>query len=452
MSEVDTICALATAVGGAVAVIRLSGPAAVPAAERVWRGERRLADSPARQLLLGRLHGPTGEGIDPQCLAVRMPGPHSYTGEDVVELHCHGGAMCVRLALQALLGQGTRHAEPGEFTRRAFLNGKLDLTQAEAVADLIAAGSQAALRLAEGQLRGRLGRRVRAVEDELMALLAEMESRLDFPEEELDWQAPAAMVSTLAKLEREMQVLLATRADGEVLRGGISLVIAGPPNVGKSSLLNAILHRDRAIVSEIPGTTRNTIEEAAHIRGIPLRLMDTAGIREGGDVIEQAGMSRAREHLAAADLVLWVMDASQPYAGQAWPEWPVRGQVVQVANKRDKMAGAAMAGLPAGTEPPVYICALDGGGLDELYDAIEHLVWTNPQGAENDIAIAARHAACLEVAVSDLVAAAPLVASDAWELAAIHLRSAIHEYGLITGRTAAPDLLGMIFARFCIGK
>ena len=452
MSDYDTICALATAVGGAVAVIRLSGPEAVLVAERVWQGERRLADGPARQLLLGKLRGSEGEGIDPQCLAVRMPGPNSYTGEDVVELQCHGGALVARLALQALLRQGARHAEPGEFTRRAFLNGKLDLTQAEAVADLITAGSQAAVKLADRQLRGLLGQRIRAVDQQLSAMLAEVESHLDFPEEDLDWQDPEAMASTLVGLGRELERLLATRADGEVLRGGISLVIAGPPNVGKSSLLNAILHRDRAIVSEVPGTTRDTIEETAHIRGIPIRLMDTAGIREGGDIIERAGISRAREHLLAADLILWVMDASKPYSGQAWPEWPVRGKVIPVANKRDKMTGAAMTGFPATAERPVYVCALDGGGLEDLYAAVEQRVWTNPQAAENDVSVAARHAASLEIAAGDLASALPLIASEDWELAAIHLRSAIHECGLITGRTVAPDLLAMIFARFCIGK
>lgn len=452
MSDHDTICALATAVGGAIAVIRLSGSEAIQVAERVWQGERRLAEAPARQLLLGRLLGSEGEGIDPQCLAVRMPGPNSYTGEDVVELQCHGGALVARLALQALLRQGARHAEPGEFTRRAFLHGKIDLTQAEAVADLIAANSQAAVKLADRQLRGLLGQRISAVDEQLTAILAEIESHLDFPEEDLDWQPPSALASTLVELGRELELLLATRADGEVLRGGISLVIAGPPNVGKSSLLNAILHRDRAIVSEIPGTTRDTIEEMAHIRGIPIRLMDTAGIREGGDIIEQAGISRAREHLLAADLVLWVMDASQPYAGQAWPEWPIRGKVIPVANKRDKMTGAAMAGLPASAPAPVYVCALDGGGLEELYTAVEQQVWSNPWAAENEVAVAARHAASLEIAVNDLAAAAPLAASEEWELAAVHLRSAIHECGQITGRTADPDLLGMIFARFCIGK
>ena len=312
MTADDTICAISTALGGAVSIVRVSGPDAEKNCGRLWHGRTSLGETRARELALGRLSSIDGELIDPQCLAVRMPGPHSYTGEDVVELQCHGGALCARLALDALLKTGCRLAEPGEFTKRAFLNGRMDLTQAEAVADLIGAGSEAALRLAGRHLEGRLGERIRSLHGTVSDVLAEVTSRLDFPEEELDWRDPQDMIDGLVVVRTELTELLRTRREGEVLRGGLSLVIIGPPNAGKSSLLNHLLGRNRAIVTDIPGTTRDTIEAPLVIRGIPLRLMDTAGIRDGGDVVEQAGMSRARECAEAADLVIWLVDATRP--------------------------------------------------------------------------------------------------------------------------------------------
>lgn len=449
----DTICAIATAIGGAVSIIRLSGPAAIAVAGRVWRGRAALPALPARQLTLGSLRRPDGGVIDPQCLAVVMPGPHSYTGEDVVELHCHGGALCTRLALEELLRQGARHADPGEFTRRAFVNGRLDLTQAEAVADIISAGSESALRLAGRQLEGALGRRINHSYESLTDILAEIESRLDFPEEELDWQSTSSLLAALQAAQDDLRALAASRHDGEILRGGISLVIAGPPNVGKSSLLNVILGRDRAIVAEIPGTTRDTIEVPSTIRGIPIHLVDTAGIRAGGDSIERAGMARAENNALSADLILWVYDASQPYAPQRWPEWPVAGKLIVVANKCDKVPAAEQGGRAGAPADAVCVSALFGTGLPALYDAIERAVWQQPQGpADNALAVAARHGAHLERAVAALDDARQAIGSDLWELAAPALRSAIFDLGKILGRSVDPDVLDTIFARFCIGK
>ena len=361
-----------------------------------------------------------------------------------MELQCHGGALCARLALDALLKTGCRLAEPGEFTKRAFLNGRMDLTQAEAVADLIGAGSEAALRLAGRHLAGRLGERIRSLHGTVSDVLAEVTSRLDFPEEELDWREPKDMMDGLAAVRTELAELLRTRREGEVLRGGLSLVIIGPPNAGKSSLLNHLLGRNRAIVTDIPGTTRDTIEAPLVIRGIPLRLMDTAGIRDGGDVVEQAGMTRARECAEAADLVIWLVDATKPLSEQPVPAWDFRGTVLQVVNKTD------LAEVPSTEAIPISVKT--GDGMEGLYDAIEKAVWADRGEKHDDVAVAARHAALLEEAGDAVRRAVERIGEESWELAAVDLRTAVAALGRITGQSVEPDVLGAIFSKFCIGK
>ncbi|MBO4620234.1 MAG: tRNA uridine-5-carboxymethylaminomethyl(34) synthesis GTPase MnmE [Victivallales bacterium] len=440
----QTICALATAVGGALAVIRLSGPLALDTARKLWRGHGTLDKTHARRMMLGALHDENGRSIDQSCLAVYFPGPDSYTGEDVVELHGHGGALPMRRALEALLRLGLRTALPGEFTRRAFLNGKLDLTQAEAVAEVISAESDAALALANRQLAGELGTAVEELRTRTQALLAEVESHLDFPDEELDWQSPEWLARETAELQLRLRALAATRREGEVLREGVSLVIAGAPNVGKSSLLNRLLGRDRAIVSATPGTTRDTVEAELVVHGIPLHLVDTAGIRESKDAIETDGMARARNAVASADLVLWLTEA----VGEnvlPWPEWAHRGAVLQVENKCDL-------GTSTSTGDIIRISAKTGEGLDILADAIEEAILGQRGLATGTLAVSARHAALLVDACTRLTEATPLLAAQEWELAAIPLRGALNALGEITGQTAAPDLLDTIFHRFCIGK
>jgi len=446
----DTIAAFSTAAGGPIAVIRLSGDRAVDIAGEAWQGAGPLAAPPHRSLRLGKILGPDGE-IDDQVLAVYMPAPRSYTGEDMVELHCHGGVLSARLALIRVLKGGARHAEPGEFTKRAFLNGKMDLTQAEAVADLIEAHSEAALRVANRQLDGLLGRRVSGLYDELAELLSEIEVRLDFPEEDLDWLPAAELDRRLGEAARRIDALLASRNEGEILRHGVLLVIAGPPNVGKSSLMNAILGRDRAIVTHIPGTTRDTLEELAHIRGIPVRLIDTAGIRQARGLVERSGIERSFASMAGAQVVLWVVDASKPYKGQEWQGGAGRAALLLVGNKRDMMESAPT-DLPAELGAPVFTCARSGDGLEELFDAVEQTVWEAPRLREPEVAVSARHAALLDDAIGQLADVREKARREEWELGAVSLRSALSAVGGITGKTAAPDVLEAIFARFCIGK
>ena len=446
----DTITAFSTAIGGPVAVIRVSGDRACRIAARVWRGRRRLEDPPYRTLLLGNMEGAEGE-IDNQVLAAFMPAPRSYTGEDMVELYCHGGVLSARLALLQLLKCGARHAAPGEFTKRAFINGKMDLTQAEAVADVIEAHSEAALRLANRQLQGMLGARVNAVHEDLIRLLSEVEARLDFPEDDLNWMAPAELDRELASVTKRMQALLQSRNEGEILRHGVQLVIAGPPNVGKSSLMNAILGRDRAIVTHIPGTTRDTLEELAHIRGIPVRLVDTAGIREARDLIEKSGIERTRASIERAQIVLWVVDVSRPSEPQAWHGEIGGAALILVGNKKDLLPSAA-ARPPPGQPAPVYTCALTGEGLEQLSDVIEETVWEAPHRHESDVAVNARHAALLADALTQIEDARQQMCAENWEMAAVSLRAGLWAVGLLTGQTVAPDILDAIFSRFCIGK
>lgn len=446
----DTIAAIATGIGGGLSILRVSGPEALAVAGRVWRGRPRLAAVP-RQLVLGRL-GTPGGGTADRCLAVFFPQPASFTGEDVVEFHCHGGALVARTGLALLLANGCRHAEPGEFTRRAFLNGKLDLTQAEAVLEVIQAQSRMALHAANRQLAGSLGRRVDRLWRELSELLAEVEVRLDFVEEDLDWQPPASLGATLAGLGAACGELLSHRREGEILRDGVRLVIAGSPNAGKSSLLNLLLGRDRAIVTAIPGTTRDTLEESLAWRGIPLHLTDTAGLRETTDPVEREGVARSLASIRQAQLVLWVIDLTLPLAGQELdPALTAGKSVIAVANKMDlgqgQLTPAAVGGLPL-----VHVCARSGEGLDALLDELERQVWGGPHAEEPELALNARHAELLREAQTALAEAGPPLAREEYELLAIHLRAALAALGKITGRTVQPDVLDHIFAKFCIGK
>lgn len=307
----DTIAAISTPLGeGAIAVLRMSGPRAVEIAGQVFRGKVRANAMAARMQRFGAICD-EGQKLDDVLLTV-FRSPHSYTGEDVVEIAGHGGVLVARRILELLLKCGARSAEPGEFTQRAYLSGKMDLTQAEAVMDLITAQTDLALRAATEQLEGRLGERIRGLRERLVELLAHVEAFIDFPDEDIDPDTGDALRAKLDTARAETAALLATAGQGRVLREGVRTVIYGAPNVGKSSLLNLLLGYERAIVSARPGTTRDVIEEVISLRGYPLRLVDTAGIRESDDEIERAGMARTRRQVERADLVLHIADASAP--------------------------------------------------------------------------------------------------------------------------------------------
>lgn len=445
----DTIAAICTGVGGSIAIIRLSGPDADAVAAAVWHSGNRFSEIPPRAMVLGRVINGDGQTED-QGLVVRMPAPNSYTGENVVEFHCHGGVTVARTVLSLMLNNGARHADPGEFTKRAFLNGRIDLTQAEAVLDVIQAQSRMALHAANRQLQGVLANRVDVAYETLRAVLAEIEVRMDFVDEDLDWDPKAAILDNLESARGEVVALLRYREAGEVLHHGIRMVIAGAPNAGKSSLLNLILGRDRAIVTDVPGTTRDTLEEPAHIRGIPVKIVDTAGIRESSDIVEQHGVERSRDSIRQAQLVLWVVDTTAEFAEQqAAMTFEQDGGLIIVANKIDVAPVTFADHVEA---PIVEVSAVTGTGLDALYDAVERAVWQRPHTEEPEIAINSRHVTLLQSANDHLLDAVRMCETDDFELIATDIRAALDGLGRITGRTMQPDILDNIFSKFCIGK
>ncbi|OVE81909.1 tRNA uridine-5-carboxymethylaminomethyl(34) synthesis GTPase MnmE [bacterium M21] len=446
----DTIAAIASGVGGSIAIIRLSGPDALPLAQQVWSGSKKLGAFSPRTLQLGELCDADGTQID-RAMAVYMPEPRSYTGEDIVEIHTHGGAMITRLALRTLLNAGARHADPGEFTKRAFINGKMDLTQAEAVADVINAHSEMALHTANRQLNGHLGRKVDEILAELTEVLAEIEVRMDFVEDDLNWKTTEELTGAVDRAIVHAKELLSHSEEGQILRNGIRLAIAGAPNAGKSSLMNLILGHDRAIVTDIPGTTRDTLEELAHIRSIPVHITDTAGLRETDDIVEQHGVKRSYTSIQQSQIVLRLLDATRALATQPIEDGHLEGKkIIYVANKIDLNPTP---GFADELNAPVYeLSAATGGGLATLLDAIEEAAWGHPHHQEPDVAINSRHSALLQETLDQLALALPLIPDEEFELLAINLRTAIDAVGKITGQTVAPDILDYIFDQFCIGK
>ena len=460
MNTNDTIAALCTPPGGAICVLRISGGEALKAGNTVWKGSCLLSERTARVLSYGRFTPDGGASGDP-ALAVFMPAPNSYTGEDVVEIHCHGGGLVSRALLQNVLKTGVRMAEPGEFTFRAFINGKMDLTQAEAVGEIISAQSEMALKLAENQMAGMLGTAIRKVREILLDVLSEIESRLDFCEEELDWKAPEQLAGNVSEACSRISRLLKSRTQGSILRNGVKLVIAGRPNSGKSSLLNCLLGFDRAIVTDMPGTTRDTLEENVVIRGIPVKIIDTAGIRQADNIVEGMGIQRSLASLGMAQLVVWLMDASSDdlerecstlaeHAGGRPGLLPVWNKCDLVDNK----AHLPPVTLPSGKKlHAVRASTLSGEGLETIIDRIEDLVWQGQQhDGDPETAVSERHANLLENSLLHLDHTADDILQGRLEIASVDIRASIFSLGTITGEDADPDVLEDIFSRFCIGK
>jgi tRNA modification GTPase len=446
MAAGDTIAAISTPAGeGAIALIRISGEGAIAVADRVYRGKGTPSEFPSHTQHLGEIvQG--NQMIDQVMLGVhRAPG--SYTGEDLVEISCHGGILVTARVLEACLRAGARAARPGEFSERAFLNGKMDLTQAEAVMDLIRAQSDLALRSANEQLEGRLGAEVREIRAQLIEMLAHVEAAIDFPEEDIAPDEGGKLRARLDSVREKMSALLATAEQGRILREGIRAVIYGPTNAGKSSLLNRLLGYDRAIVSERPGTTRDTIEEVINLRGIPIRLLDTAGLRDSVDELEREGMARTEKSLATADLLLHVLDRNAPK--------PARFQ----ENSTDQIALVLLNKSDLPEHPDwenhnaLRISCLEDDGLRGLEDAIIEKISRHHLRPESALAINARHRDCLRRALESCDLARDTMTNGlAPEYVAVDLRAALRAVGEITGEENAEEILDSLFAQFCIGK
>ncbi len=453
----DTIAAIATPLGeGGLAVVRISGPEALAVADKIFLpgGKSSLKPSiaPTHTVHYGKVIR-RGETVD-EVLAAVLRAPRTFTREDTVEISCHGGLLPAKLVLDTILENGARLAEPGEFTRRAFLNGRLDLAQAEAVADLIHSRTELALAAANEQLAGKLSQRINQVRDEMMKTLAHVEAHIDFPDEDIAPETRAQLIQRLENGAAFMDELLRTANEGQILRRGIRTAIVGRPNAGKSSLLNQLLGHDRAIVSPIAGTTRDTIEETANIRGLPVVFIDTAGLREARDEIEVEGIRRSRESLAKAELILHVLDASEPLtsADETYlTEFAAKKRIL-VRNKTDL---PVKLNLPVNPDVPIVdVCCLRGQGMEALKDAIKGLVWAGKiEAGMLQVMINSRHQEALGRArASTLVTIDALRTDVSLELVALDLRIAVNAVGEIVGKTATEDLLDSIFSQFCLGK
>jgi len=450
----DTIAAISTPIGeGGLAVVRLSGPQALAIAGRCFKPIGNQAASPeqaaSHTVHYGRVHH-DGKMIDEVLITV-LRAPRTFTREDMAEISCHGGILPAKKVLDALLHAGARLAGPGEFTKRAFLSGRIDLAQAEAVADLIHARTELALDAANEQLAGHLSRRIEELRAALVQTLAHVEAHIDFPDEDIAPDTKEQLIRRLEKAEAFMGELLRTAQDGQILRHGLRAAIIGRPNAGKSSLLNLLLGRERAIVSPIPGTTRDTIEETASIRGLPMIFIDTAGLRHAADALEAEGIRRSRESLARAELILHVVDASDPSAAIDFAEAGQEKTQIVVLNKIDLPRAAGV--MPAGIAFVSVSCAT-GQGLEELKDAIKNTVWSGAiSGEMSQAMINSRHQEALERARRHLLETVrALRAGKPLELAAMDLRISANAVGEIVGKTSTEDILDSIFSQFCIGK
>lgn len=456
----DTIAAIATAPGtGGIGIIRISGPESAAILHRLFTPFRPHQTFQTHKLYYGTISDCNGAVLD-EVLAVFMQAPHTYTREDVVELHSHGSYLVLQAILSEVLAAGARAADAGEFTKRAFLAGRIDLTRAEAVIDLLQARTSGGVRLAVDQLQGALFEQITAIRDALVDILAVVEVAIDFPDDDVEiLQVDQLLAKLREQVDRPLEKLIGLADQGKVIREGVNVVIAGRPNVGKSSLLNGLLREDRALVTEIPGTTRDTIEELISVRGIPVHLVDTAGIRAHGNFVEELGIERARRKLQEADLILFVVDATVPVTEldrELYRFLEDKKRIV-VLNKLD-IAGDVQAdrvGQEFSADVQVRIAAREGMGLDDLLDAIYREILGKGDEMIEQLSCAPnlRHkmilektrAACWQLRESlQLGAPADLVAVD--------LQAALDHLGDIVGLTTPDDVLDALFSRFCIGK
>lgn len=459
----DTIAAISTPLGeGGVGIVRLSGKDSIEIVEKIFCSpkNRSLTNSKSHRVIYGYIKDPTtGKEID-EVLVVIMRSPYSYTKEDVAEINCHGGMITLRKTLELVLKQGARLAEPGEFTKRAFINGRIDLSQAEAVLDLIRSRTDESRRIAIEQLQGGLSERITALRDKLTELCVNVEAYIDFPEDEIEVSSTQGMLKSMEEIDKELQILLKTYDEARFFREGLSTAIVGSPNVGKSSLLNALLKKDRAIVTEFPGTTRDIIEEYLNIKGLPLRIMDTAGIRDVQDIAEKEGVKRSLQSIKDADLVIAIFDSSEPLKDE---DFEVIQKVkdkntIFVLNKSDLQSAidrnSISSLVPCPSSSILNISATRGDGLEDLKGRIfESCLKDWKEEREGVVVTNLRHKIAIENAKTSLNrAVSVLIQNQPLEILALELRDSLDRLGDVVGVVTTEDILNKIFNNFCIGK
>lgn len=455
----DTIAAVATAYGeGGIGIIRISGEEALPILQEIFEFHGDTDTFTSRRMTYGKIIDKEKNQIIDEVLAVYMKGPKTYTAEDVVEINCHGSMVSLRKTLALVLQKGARLAEPGEFTKRAFLNGRLDLSQAEAVIDMIRAKTDKSFDVAVSQLEGRLSLKVEEIRQKLLDLLVDVTVNIDYPDEDIEEMTYEKLEESIVETQDMIEKLLATSSTGRMIREGIKIAIVGKPNVGKSSLMNGLLKETRAIVTDIPGTTRDTIEEVLSIRNIPVYLVDTAGIRETSDKVEKMGIEKSKEAFNQADFILFLLDGSRPLEEEDLQimEFLKERKSLVLINKRDLGEAISIeeisAKLPA--SQVIEASLLKGQGITEIEDAVEDLVYGGEIVQKESMMVNnVRHIELLQQAVKSLTDALHMSERrEALDFIEVDVKNAYERLGEIIGETVSDDIINEVFARFCLGK
>lgn len=461
MMHTETISAIATSVGeGGIGIVRLSGDKALEIAKNIFvpKSNKKFEDIPSHHVTYGQIVDKKNNYVIDECLLLTMHGPHSYTCEDVVEFHCHGGATPLSNVLSLTLREGARLAEAGEFTKRAFLNGRLDLSQAQAVIDVIRSKTDASLRMAVGHLEGHFSEKIREYRHEILGMIAHLEAAIDFPEDDIDEIATDEVREQVVHVKADIEKLLATAKTGRVLREGLETAIIGKPNVGKSSLLNALLNENRAIVTDVPGTTRDIIEEISNIGGVPLKIIDTAGIRETEDIVEKIGVEKSRNYIERADLILVLLDIANALSAEDEEILNLiqDRQAIILVNKSDLQPKLNINYLTEkfSNHKIIKISTVDGTGLEELETTIVNMVYSGQvKQGEGAFVNNVRQAEILRMTdqfLQEVLATIDRGMSP--DFIVIDLRAAWEKLGEITGDTVGEDIIDQIFSQFCIGK
>ena len=466
-----TIAAISTAYGEAgIGIVRTSGPDSLAVLQKIFRVGPVSADTmsekpqpptlAARHMYYGRIVDPKDGSIVDECLAVYMPGPYSYTGEDVAEIQCHGSVVSYKRILGLLLENGATLAEPGEFTKRAFLNGRLDLAQAEAVIDIIKAKSGRSFETAVEQLSGGLSDRVKKLRAALLDLLVQLSVNMDYPDEDIEEVTYGNLAEQIKDVKEKLKALAETADEGRVVRDGLLVSIVGKPNVGKSSLMNLLLKENRSIVTDIPGTTRDTVEEQINVRGIAIRFVDTAGIRESSDVVESIGIERSKDAFNRADLLLLMLDAASDLSEEDHRllEMASGRPAIVIVNKTDLVSDSVseklMKDIKAQGFEVLSISAKTSDGLDALLDKIESVVTGGKVRRDEDVLVTnVRHARLIDRAIEELGEALGAIdRAEAMDFIEVNVNAAFEALGEITGETASGEIIEEVFSRFCLGK